>query len=150
MKIFLDTEFTDFVRPQLISLGMVSSDGKEFYAEIPYRYDECSDFVRQAVLPLLGRFPCAIHSKEGLNKKLLEWLTEAKIGKEYLEIYFDSQNDWDLFIEALSYKVPKWCKQKNINGSVDEILFKDYLHRNNLQEHHALNDAKANKFAYRD
>ena len=60
MLVFLDTEFTDFVRPDLISLALVSEDGREFYAErTDYRKDECSDFVRETVLPLLGRVPGA-------------------------------------------------------------------------------------------
>ena len=33
MLIFLDTEFTNFVRPNLISIALVSEDGQEFYAE---------------------------------------------------------------------------------------------------------------------
>ena len=38
MLVFLDTEFTAFVRPDLISLALVSEDGREFYAErIDYR-----------------------------------------------------------------------------------------------------------------
>jgi len=35
-KIFIDTEFTDFIDPQLISIGLVSEFGEEFYAEVPY------------------------------------------------------------------------------------------------------------------
>jgi len=31
---FIDTEFTDLSRPQLLSLGMVSKDGDEFYVEL--------------------------------------------------------------------------------------------------------------------
>ena len=33
MLVFLDTEFTDFVRPDLISIALVSEDGREFYTE---------------------------------------------------------------------------------------------------------------------
>jgi hypothetical protein len=56
MLVFLDTEFTDFVRPELISIALVAEDGREFYAErTDYRHDDCSDFVRETVLPLLGR-----------------------------------------------------------------------------------------------
>ena len=33
MLMFLDTEFTNFVRPDLISLALVAKDGREFYAE---------------------------------------------------------------------------------------------------------------------
>ena len=50
MIIFLDTEFTDFVRPDLISIGLVIEDGREFYAErTDYRPDTCSDSVRESV-----------------------------------------------------------------------------------------------------
>ena len=60
---FLDTEFTDFVRPDLISIALVSEDGREFYAErTDYREDDCSDFVRETVLPLLGGVPDAAFS----------------------------------------------------------------------------------------
>jgi len=35
MLIFLDTEFTDFIDCELISIGMVSEDGQHaFYAEV--------------------------------------------------------------------------------------------------------------------
>lgn len=55
MDIYFDTEFTDFVvDPALISIGFVSVNGKEFYAELndTYREDECSDFVIENVLPV--------------------------------------------------------------------------------------------------
>ena len=35
MKIFFDTEFTDLsMDPRLISIGLISEDGREFYAEL--------------------------------------------------------------------------------------------------------------------
>jgi len=34
MRIFLDTEFTDFQNAHLISIGLVAEDGREFYAEL--------------------------------------------------------------------------------------------------------------------
>ena len=64
MLVFLDTEFTSFVRPDLISIGLVAEEGREFYAErTDYRKDDCSDFVRETVLPLLGRVPGAACSR---------------------------------------------------------------------------------------
>jgi hypothetical protein len=54
VKVFLDTEFTDFVRPRLISIGMAARSGQHFYAEVPYSDKECSEFVRKTVIPLLG------------------------------------------------------------------------------------------------
>jgi hypothetical protein len=60
MLVFLDTAFTDFVRPNLISLALVSEDGREFYAErTDCHRDACGDFVRETVVPLLGRVPGA-------------------------------------------------------------------------------------------
>lgn len=35
-NVFIDTEFTDFLDPQLISIGLVAESGEEFYAELPY------------------------------------------------------------------------------------------------------------------
>mgnify|MGYP003705540817 CR=1 FL=1 len=56
MLIFLDTEFTDFIDTELISIGLVDENGREFYAEsTQYRQEACSDFVRQVVVPLLGQ-----------------------------------------------------------------------------------------------
>lgn len=53
--IFLDTEFTNFVDCDLISLGAISEDGQhEFYVEITdYETSWCSDFVKGAIIPLL-------------------------------------------------------------------------------------------------
>ena len=56
MKIFLDTEFTSFEDPKLISVGMVSEDGEEFYRELAdgCELTECSMFVVAWVLPWLA------------------------------------------------------------------------------------------------
>lgn len=59
MLVFIDTEFTDFVNPQLISIGMVADSGEEFYAEVPFSDDRCSEFVRETVIPLLNQYPNA-------------------------------------------------------------------------------------------
>lgn len=55
MLFFLDTEFTSLgKKPDLISLALVG-DGGEFYAErTDYPDLNCSDFLRQNVLPQLG------------------------------------------------------------------------------------------------
>lgn len=55
MLVFLDTEFTRMDRPNLISLALVTEDGLEFYAErTDYDPRQCSEFVRERVLPQLG------------------------------------------------------------------------------------------------
>ncbi|MDR6397475.1 hypothetical protein [Herbaspirillum seropedicae] len=52
-NVFIDTEFTDFLDPQLISIGLITESGEEFYAELPYDIKACSAFVKEAV-PLLA------------------------------------------------------------------------------------------------
>ncbi len=56
MRIFLDTEFTCLVTPQLISIGMVSEEGQEFYRELKdtWTLAGCSLFVLGWVLPWLS------------------------------------------------------------------------------------------------
>lgn len=59
MYVFFDTEFTQLSHEaKLISIGMISEDGREFYAELSdtWRHDDCSEFVlREVPPPLRGR-----------------------------------------------------------------------------------------------
>lgn len=57
LKVFIDTKFPDFLDPHLINIGMEAAFGKEFYTDVPYPDRACSAFVREAVIPLLGRAP---------------------------------------------------------------------------------------------
>lgn len=44
MLVFIDTEFTDHAKSDLISLGMAAVGGKDFYAErTDYRYQDCRE-----------------------------------------------------------------------------------------------------------
>ena len=56
MLIFLDTEFTGLIAdPQLISIGLVTLDGQEFYAELSNIDLTDVDFwIEENVLPQLG------------------------------------------------------------------------------------------------
>jgi hypothetical protein len=56
MLVFFDTEFTELSpAAKLISVGLVTEDGREFYTELAdtWRLDDCSEFVKSEVLPLL-------------------------------------------------------------------------------------------------
>lgn len=58
MRLFVDTEFTDFIDCDLISIALVATDGREFYGErSDYDQASCSEFVRAAVLSQLGQYP---------------------------------------------------------------------------------------------
>lgn len=150
LKIFIDTEFTDFVAPHLISLGMAAESGEEFYAEVPYPDKECSAFVREAVIPLLGRIPNSTCTIDELHTKIISWLDIVRNRGEEVEICCDYQTDWDLFIDALDYRVPSWCQMRRVARNINELLRYEFHKKNQLPEHHALYDAMANRYAFRE
>jgi hypothetical protein len=152
MLIFLDTEFTDFTNCELISIGLVSEDGKyEFYAErTDFNYDWCNDFVRSEIWNHLGRYPEAKVKKHQLAQRLRDWL--ARLSNE-LTIAFDSQIDWDLMLVALEGAVPENIKGIHGLGSIiDDPVFSkavDEYHRNGAHPyHHALHDARATRLGW--
>lgn len=92
MLLFLDCEFTDFLDIDLVSIGLVSDTGRyEFYAErMGFRHEACSEFVRAAVLPLLGQAPGAACDREELRKQL--WAFFASLPGE-VRLAMDSRHD---------------------------------------------------------
>jgi hypothetical protein len=98
MLVFLDTEFTDFVQPGLISIALVAEDGREFYAErTDYRQGDCTDFVRSAVLPLLGRVPGAACTAGQLTARVRQWFEALP---EQATLVYDAERDWLLLAQA--------------------------------------------------
>lgn len=149
-NVFIDTEFTDFLDPQLISIGLVAQSGEEFYAELPYEVRECSEFVKAAVLPLLGYAPHAEMTKDDLYLQITNWLRLIRPKDQEIFICYDYQTDWDLFYDVLDGRVPPWCKRRLVADRINEILRYDYHQKNGLPEHHSLNDARANCYAFRE
>jgi hypothetical protein len=149
-NVFIDTEFTDFLDPQLISIGLVAQSGEEFYAELPYEVRECSEFVKAAVLPLLGYAPHAEMNKDDLYPQMTNWLRLIRPKDQEVFICYDYQTDWDLFYDVLDGRVPPWCKRRLVADRINELLRYDYHQKNALPEHHALNDARANCYAFRE
>lgn len=150
MEIFLDTEFTDFAYDrQLISLGMVADSGEEMYIELPFEKKRCSEFVIHNVIPLLGREPLAACEVDEVRHRILNWFSIVRRKEEVIEICSDSQSDWDLFLKALEYNLPSYIKYKNIENNLVYMSMFDFWEKTGLPEHHALYDAKANKYGYR-
>jgi len=150
LKIFIDTEFTDFIDCHLISLGMAAGSGEDFYVEVPYPDEACSEFVRESVIPLLGKIPNAQCSFEDLRVRILDWLDIVRNKDEEVEICFDYQADWDLFIGALDYRMPEWCKSRLVARNINELFLYAFHKKHGLPEHHALYDAQANRYAFRE
>lgn len=150
MRIFIDTEFTDFKSMYLISIGMVTETGTEFYAETTFPLDACSDFVKEVVLPQLGRKPDRIFDCQRLGRELMQWLESVRPTGGYLEICFDFYADGDLLVVALGQPFPSWCQLRNVWSQIDDRVVALYFRQTGNADHHALHDACANRFAYRE
>lgn len=159
MMIFLDTEFTDFPESEcdLISIGLVADDGREFYAEsTQYRQEACSQFVKDVVVPLLGQYPTRIvDNYYGIAKKLAEWLEPYR--NEECIIAFDYNTDWHLMAKMLMLlpdeELPNFLEARNIWGGLDVMKLNYFwLEKDTIgwKPHMALYDAYGNQFAYRE
>ena len=155
MLIFIDTEFTDFLNIDLISVALVSEDGREFYAERnDYRQEDCNDFVHATVLPLLGRIDGARCSYPILNDRLRTWFEALP---EPATLVFDYFSDWELLIDALlgdfHEKVPtnvggKLMLGHEVEGSQTFITAYEAAFTPAWPPHHALADARALRAGY--
>ncbi len=152
MRIFIDTEFTDFIDCHLISIGMVSEFGEEFYYEVPFPESSCSPFVREVVVPLLNRDSRCSCSRDELKFHILNWLKLVRSSAETeILISYDYSTDFDLFVDALDRDLPKFVVGELIDRWIsDQLLFEFWRNNPELSEHHALHDARANAYAFRE
>lgn len=144
MKIFIDTEFTDFGDAMsLISIGLAAEDARTFYGERgDFQRSLCSDFVRTCVLPQLCKQPERVYTESGLANAVLEWLQTYV--NQYPTICFDYDGDWKLFTRLLGRQYPDWLARLNVYRCIDALELEQCYLNNNLARHHALNDARAN------
>ena len=150
MLLFLDTEFTDFIDCELISIGMVSEDGQHvFYAERnDYRREWASDFVRMAVVPYLGYQPEALCTRDELKVRLWAWFATLP---RRVQIACDSMHDRDLLWDALDEGLPPNLDQKRFElaSLIDTLAFHEavckYHEHPGCPWHHALHDAHAHR-----
>lgn len=156
MLVFLDTEFTDFYRPDLISLALVAEDGQEFYAErTDYRNNECSGFVQETVLPLLGRVPGAACNSRELTDRVRAWFAALP---EPATVIFDFKTDWHLLAVAMlgrpkknpptDFATPLFLDSYAITNPVFEQA-QNLTYTPDWPPHHALADARALMAGYR-
>lgn len=149
MRLFLDTEFTDFIDPEMISIGIVSEDGREFYAECnDFDRRKCSDFVKMAVLPLLGMEPAIVGTEEEIGVLLRAWLKQF----DQIQVCVDYSVDFELFRylvrDPFTLEIPQSCHGCNIWNEISEDDIERYWEVNGRNAHHALHDARANRFAF--
>jgi hypothetical protein len=147
-RYFLDTEFTSFEDCHLISIGIVSEDGREFYAErTDFDVSACSDFTKTAVLPQLGRFPGRSMPFRQIRDELRAWL-HAVSEKPKPVLCYDYQGDYDLLGLLIGGALPAGWRHENIAMKIDAARLAAYV-ANHGGEHHALFDARANAYAFR-
>jgi len=106
-----DTEFTDLDEPNLLSVGMVSSDGDEFYGELDLELDDTrdrmrvvSDFVLHGpVLAQWGLVPGAACSHLELGVRAAAWLWDLAAANSRIELLSDCLLDFELLKGALRH-----------------------------------------------
>lgn len=141
LLLFFDTEFTDFKDMDLISVGIVSQDLHEFYAEnADYEKAWCNDFVKTEVLTKLqgGEYTMPYNQ---LKEKLQIWISDLL--EEYVSVLFvfDYSGDWFLMGDLLT----DYPQKEKVHGQKDELEagIELYFMHDRSNEHHALHDAKA-------
>jgi hypothetical protein len=146
-RYFIDTEFTDFQRGQLISLAVVGENGNEFYGErTDFDLTLCSDFVRAVVLPQLGQVEGRAMPFTELREALRAWLAGIP-GDGAPVLCYDYETDLNLFRFLLGGPLPRGWRLENIAGSRDPARHAAYYARHG-GEHHALHDARASAYAF--
>lgn len=148
MKIYIDTEFTDFVQAKLISFGLAAENGKELYVELTDGWvpEACSAFVRDEVLPLLGRDPAQAMGRREARGLAMAWL--KALGE--VTLVYDATLDWSLLVELLGLpdagcsgirrEALAWPGSA-LARRCDDLLRE--AKESNSYRHHALDDAKA-------
>ncbi len=158
MLVFLDTEFTNFTRPVLISLALVSEDGRELYTECTdFNQAECTEFVKDVVLPLLGRVPDAACNRIQLIDRVRAWFQQLP---EPATVIHDYVGDWDLLTKVIlgrpiAYLEPPANFGEKVELAVTTITHPIFekaagaMYSDQLPPHHALADARALMAGYR-
>jgi hypothetical protein len=148
MKYFLDTEFSERGNQYpvtLISIGIVSEDGREFYAASSnYSDSDCNDWVRENVLPHVGAYRQPL---DAIAAKVRDFVGVDK--PEFWGYYCDY--DWVVFAQMFGTMMdlpdgwPMYCR--DLKQLCDESGNPE-LPKQVSTEHNALDDARWNLQVY--
>ena len=151
MLIFFDTEFTNLhISSKLISIGLISEDGQEFYAEMTDTYlkSHCTDWVKENVLTLLD---ASAEQRMTMDESAIQLRAWIEGFGEPVTLACDSEAwDWR-WIQKLYATSDKWpinLAQKPVILKFNNEVFNaavDGAFTSGLRRHHALDDAKANR-----
>lgn len=168
--VFLDTEFTNFHQPQLLSLGLVSLAGDECYAELDIDTMDgrlalvgASEFVRGPdVLGQWGKVAGATMSAWAMGECAGLWLLdqaerhEASGAGHKLEICADYTGDFEL-LERVLREATCWGRLRHrirfhdiapmLNRALPDLAaqdcYEELARTRGIRQHHALADALA-------
>jgi hypothetical protein len=142
VKLYVDCEFTDFICCELISIALVSETGHEFYGECSdFDVSVCSPFVREAVLPQLGKPTAYVYTTCDLRDALLNWWRKLSAAVSECLVCVDNVIDWDLLIDLLG-EVPSGWRGILVGHLTDPGRKEAYFSQHGGR-HHALHDARA-------
>jgi len=161
INLFFDCEFTHpqegLEPPVLVSIGVISQDGRTFYAENENMQEELfSDFTIETVLPLLqGGEALMLYSE--IARRMKTWI-ESFDGE--VKMWTDAPgHDWPHVFHLFS--VHGWPSNlrrtpaalrfaSSIQNSRFDAAVEDIFRSNpELRRHHALDDAVANRHAFK-
>lgn len=154
MKYFFDTEFIEDGKTiDLISIGIVADDGREYYAiNCECDWSKASDWVRKNVLDTLNADPQPQYTvkRKDIAREVLAFCDSKEYGRpEFWGYYADY--DWVVFCQLwgtmmnLPKEFPKYCR--DIKQLCDS-LGNPKLPEQGKGEHHALADARWNRSAW--
>lgn len=150
MRIYYDTEFNELgpdLPIELISIGMVAEDGREYYAVASdgWRLDHCSPWIRENVLPFLqGPWK----SRATIRREVQEFvLFEGK--KPELWGYF-ADYDHVLLCQLFGRMVDLPEGFPMYTRDIKQLMDFYWLKKSDMpkqegQDHHALADARHHK-----
>lgn len=141
MRFWFDTEFYENGRTiDLISIGIVSEDGREYYAETSFapQIAESTEWLKKNVSPYLSANER--YSRDRIAADLIEFMSEKPEIWAYYADYdwvalcqlhgrmIDLPKSWPMYCRDLK----QWC----------DALGNPQLPEQHSQEHHALADAR--------
>lgn len=166
---FLDSEFTDLLNPQLLSLGIVTLDARdEHYVELDLnsdtamaRLEASGNFVCVGMLDMWGLVPGASCTALEMGRRTGEWLRRiADMSRSRVEVAFDYSTNYELMERAIR-GAELWDQVSEIVVPVDVSAITCTIEgelaaqasygetaKRGLKRHHSLAGALALRVAY--
>lgn len=122
-KMFLDTEFTGLhQKTTLISIGLVSENGKTFYAELnDYDRNQLDDWIRVNIIDNLqfkDQIDNGIGHTDLISSQHFTMCGDSFLVKEYLSEWLSQFEQIEIWSDCLSYD---WVLFNNIFGHAFNI-----------------------------